>query len=315
MKGRDHFTAGEAAEIRRLLGLVRRAQPGTAQKRLRDQLRGLGFYITDWRGDQAGFTRSDFDDHVAGGLVRVEGERLRTRVAAAPAAKGGTARDHSSLPSGVAPRPPARLASRPVADEALIDDAHRSLSINPMSIAAAFDGGVPNTAGLYAIYGSAAAWQQLGLGAPPDDRPLYVGKAEASLRSRDLATHFATGRTGQSSPRRSFAALASAAGTLDPQPIPRRPQNPEPGKWTHYALEPTGDEQLTVWLREYVTIAVWEAPPRTALATVERAVMALHLPPLNLTGISTPWIGQVKAARAAMTERAKAWARDRGPLG
>jgi hypothetical protein len=248
MKGRARFTAQEAAEIRRLLGLIRRAEPGHPQKRLRDQLRALGFYITDWAGGPAGFTISDFDDLVAHGLVKVEGERVR------PAAEDASPPEHATRHPGrpadpsTGSTPATRPSSGTLTDEALTGNALKSLSMQPMSIAAAFDGGMPNSAGIYAIYGQATVWQQLRLGAPPDDRPLYVGKAEASLRSRDLSTHFATGRTGQSSPRRSFAALLAAAGTLDLQPCPRRPHNPEARKWTHYALEPAGDQQLTAWM-------------------------------------------------------------------
>ena len=68
-------------------------------------------------------------------------------------------------------------------------------------------GHVPNAAGLYAVYGSVETWHVLGLGAVPDSRPLYVGKAERSLASRDLNTHFRTGCTEHSSVRRTFAAL------------------------------------------------------------------------------------------------------------
>lgn len=66
---------------------------------------------------------------------------------------------------------------------------------------------VPPSAGLYAINGEATVWRALGLGDPPDGRPLYVGKAERSLSGRGLGTHFATGRTGPSTLRRSLAAL------------------------------------------------------------------------------------------------------------
>jgi hypothetical protein len=64
---------------------------------------------------------------------------------------------------------------------------------------------VPGRPGLYAIYGGATTWNELGLGEPPDGRPLYIGKAEDSLVTRDLKTHFGDGRTGQSTVRRSFA--------------------------------------------------------------------------------------------------------------
>ncbi|MEY2533166.1 MAG: hypothetical protein QOF29_1076, partial [bacterium] len=46
--------------------------------------------------------------------------------------------------------------------------------------------------------------------------------------------------------------------------------------------------------------------------TVEATVMGEWLPPLNLTGVTTQWTTQVKAARAVMAEQARAWARRRG---
>jgi hypothetical protein len=62
----------------------------------------------------------------------------------------------------------------------------------------------------------------------------------------------------------------------------------------------------------HLTIAVWVAPPGTVLAPVESSVMKRWVPPLNLTGVNTPWTAQVKSARAEMAERARAWARDHG---
>lgn len=182
-----------------------------------------------------------------------------------------------------------------------------ALSFQPMTIEAAVGGGVPDQPGLYALHGSSATWAQLGLGPPPDERPLYVGKAEASLVSRDLRTHFATGRTGQSSPRRSFAALLAREAVLALVAMPRRPANPEPRKWTHFALEPAGDEALTNWMRSQLRIAVWLKPGGARLADLENDVIRALRPPLNLTGVRTPWTDEVKAARATLAAAAKEW--------
>jgi hypothetical protein len=160
------------------------------------------------------------------------------------------------------------------------------------------------------MYGDADTWTQLGLGPPPDDRPLYVGKAERSLVSRDLRTHFATGRTGQSSPRRSYAALLP--GELSLVAIPRRPENPEPTKWTHYALESDGDEQLTARMLTHVRLAAWRCQHPLSLTHIERAVVASWQPPLNLAGVEHQWRAQVMSARAALARQAEEWARRRG---
>ncbi|HEX8102144.1 MAG TPA: hypothetical protein VF533_06010 [Solirubrobacteraceae bacterium] len=167
--------------------------------------------------------------------------------------------------------------------------------------------------GLYALYAEARTWRQLGLGAPPDDRPLYVGKAEDSPSTRDLRTHFATGATGQSSPRRSFAALLVDDLNLVAQP--RRPERPEPDKWTHYALEADGDQRLTDWMLEHLHLAVWSTRAARPLAAMERAVMQHWQPPLNLTGVRQPWSAHVRKARAAMAQAAVSWIAAKRPDG
>jgi hypothetical protein len=160
---------------------------------------------------------------------------------------------------------------------------------------------VPSEPGLYAIYGSAEVWAELGLDSPPDDRPLYVGKSESSLADRDLGTHFGNGRTGWSTVRRTFAALLH--DSLGLRGIPRNPANPE--RFANYGLSPNHDVALTTWMRAKLSIAVWPSPSGIHLASVERAVLAHRLPPLNIKDVSTGWTARVKAARAVLAAEAR----------
>jgi hypothetical protein len=162
---------------------------------------------------------------------------------------------------------------------------------------------VPARPGLYAIHGGSAVWRELGLGAPPDARPLYLGKAEASLVSRDLDTHFGDGRTGSSTVRRSFAALLHDALKL--RGMPRNPARP--GYFANYGLSPEHDAALTAWMRKHLTLAIWAKPEScdAELASIERALLARLEPPLNLQHVTTPWTGQVKAARRVMAGEAR----------
>jgi GIY-YIG catalytic domain len=307
VKGRDCFTASEAARIRELLARVRRAEPGQAQKLLRDQLRAIGFYISDWAGRPAGFTRADFDGLVARGLITIgEGSRSGTRGDRLGDAGGYLSASVEKAPSSW---PDAHGADAPSID-ALAAAACAALRVGRLPVDQALAGAVPDRPGLYAIYGRPSVWRDLRLGDPPDERPLYVGKAERSLVSRDLKTHFATGRTGQSSPRRSLAALL--ADELKLIAMPRRPANPEPRKWTHYSLEAPGDARLTEWMLAHLELAVWECPGGTPLASVESDVMRAWLPPLNLIGVTTPWTAVVRAARASLAQQAKRWAHEHG---
>jgi hypothetical protein len=167
-------------------------------------------------------------------------------------------------------------------------------------------GAVPGVAGLYAIYGGREVWRELGLGAPPDRRPLYVGKAEDSLVARDLHTHFETGRTGSSTLRRSCAALL--AQQLDLHAQPRNLKRPE--RFANYALRTRDDARLTSWMRAKLRLSVWPKHGSIVLAEIEQQILARLLPPLNLTGVKTPWTDQVKTARRALADEARAWARE-----
>jgi hypothetical protein len=168
---------------------------------------------------------------------------------------------------------------------------------------------VPERPGLYAICAGPETGQELGLGDPPDERPLYIGKAEDSLVSRDFATHFGNGRTGSSTVRRSFAALLR-----EPLELAARPRNPErPERFANFELSHEHDERLTAWMRKKLELAVWPKPDdfEFALARLEIALLAQLLPPLNLKDVSTPWNAQVKRARAVMATQARTWRSER----
>ena len=169
--------------------------------------------------------------------------------------------------------------------------------------------GVPARPGLYAIYGDPETWRELGIGDPPDERPLYVGKAEDSLVTRDLSTHFGNGRTGSSTVRRSFAALLREPLRL--AALPRNPKRPE--RFANYGLSGEHDQRLTAWMRTKLGLAVWPKPDdcEFALLQVEVALLAHLLPPLNLKDVTTPWTTQLKTARAAMASEARTWAERR----
>lgn len=301
MRGRNRFNAEELVWIREQLVRLRVAERDE-QKRVRGRLRRAEFRISDWATDSQGVTASDFDQLIASGqIVRDDSVGI---IPAGP--------DPTDVHVIGGPLDTWAGDQLPGALDALAGPNAQRHAIDEL-IETAAAGRPPGAAlddpGLYALHGNGQTWTALGLGDPPDDRPLYVGKAEDSLVSRDLRTHFATGRTGQSSPRRSCAALL--VDQLSLVAIPRRPENPEPDKWTHYALESDGDERLTVWMREHLRLAAWPCARPVALGKLERLVMEEFKPPLNLIGVSQPWLRRVKKARAEMARAAEDWARTR----
>lgn len=162
----------------------------------------------------------------------------------------------------------------------------------------AFDG-----PGLYAIYGPPEVWHQRGLGTPPDERPLYVGKAEESLVKRDVHQHFRTGKTGSSTVRRSLAAFQRSH--LDLQARPRNPKNP--GHYSNYSVQEEGDRKLTEWMHTHLRLALWLRPGEDELRPIESALLQHWKPPLNGQGVKTPWSDQLSKARKFMADEARAW--------
>lgn len=162
---------------------------------------------------------------------------------------------------------------------------------------------VPTRPGLYAVYGSREVWRELGLGRRPDGRPLYVGKAERSLAGRDLRQHFVDGRTGWSTLRRSCAALLRM--TLKLRGIPR--DISKPADFDRFGLSPSHDTKLTAWMRSRLWIAVWVAPVRTNLKSIEDELKVLWCSPLNLDN-GSKWQEPVRTERRLLAEQARAWA-------
>jgi hypothetical protein len=278
------------------------------QKTIRAKLRRIGFHISDYDITGAGFTLSDFDELLQRRVISVIDDEV-------DAAKSGeipapVTRSIAPEPESAENHPPNQLPAAATPADTALAGVLAALSAPPHSLAEG-EPPLPDRAGLYAIYGSAEVWRLLGLGDPPDDRPLYVGKAQDSLVTRDLRTHFGEQRsglqslTGRSTVRRSIAALLPEEFGLH-----ARPRNPrKPGRFANYGLSLQSDRALTDWMRSNVTLAAWIGDGRR-LAEVESKVLHHWKPPLNLAGVTTPWSKQVSAARAAKAAEAKRAAQD-----
>jgi hypothetical protein len=303
MQGRSRFTRAEIEQLRRLIGEKQTADR-SRQKAIRARLRRLGCYITDFAGDYAGFVVSDLDDLIARHVIDVVDndlgaddrgqDRRQLGRSTGPAHAVGRRRESA-----------VRASAQSGELEAYVREARRTLARSQARPIAGATVHVPRQPGLYAIHAEAAIWEALALGAPPDDRPLYLGKAEDTLISRDLKTHFGDGRTGHSTFRRSLAALLHDVIGL--RGMPRNPDTP--AYFASYGLSPAHDAALTRWMNEHVELATWPKPDDCpfGLETLEKAMLVDLRPPLNLQGVSTPWTSQVMSARRVMADEARAW--------
>jgi len=68
---RSNFSREEMATIKSLLSEIRTSDRDR-QKVLREKLRRMGFYITDYEDDQKGFTAADVDRLVANGAIHID---------------------------------------------------------------------------------------------------------------------------------------------------------------------------------------------------------------------------------------------------
>lgn len=163
--------------------------------------------------------------------------------------------------------------------------------------------------GLYAFYASASTWKNLGLRGPPDDRPLYVGKAENTLASRDVEGHFGLRERGVQSPTGSSTLRRSLAALLAPdrgyRGIPRNPA--KPGFFSNFGLSVEHDDDLSAWMRGRLRLALWPHDLAAELDGIETDVLDELLPPLNLDKVATPWRGQVRGARKVLADQARDW--------
>lgn len=160
----------------------------------------------------------------------------------------------------------------------------------------------PRRAGLYAFYGDERAWVELGLESAFKDQPLYVGKAERSLNGRDVGTHFAIGKTGSSSVRRSLAAVLT--DELDLDPVPRNLGSPDGS--ANFALDAESDSRLSHWMEDRLTLATWVNSGGVHLGELETAVLLKIRPPLNLDKVAEPR-ERLRKARKHMANIARAW--------
>jgi hypothetical protein len=197
-------------------------------------------------------------------------------------------------------------------EDGLLAAAIQSLSgpIYPISVAANL---VPKAPGLYAVHAVPKTWAALGL----DLRgtPLYVGKAENSLVSRDLRAHFALDpgsapTTGSSTLRRSLAALLREPLSL--RAVPRNRDRPE--RFDKFALESEAAElRLTDWMHAHLTLAFWPKPTglRGKLKGMEARLLDHWDPPINIQGSPTK-LPRLVDARTVMREEARDWALENG---
>lgn len=174
-----------------------------------------------------------------------------------------------------------------------VSDAWDALSVGRTHIDAL---DAPAEAGVYALFLACA--RSLPGVRPPDSGLLYVGKSR-NLAERDVETHFATGKSGFSTVRRSLGALLK--DELNLIAVPRGTGKSE-SNYRNYKFEGHGENRLTDWMRTKLEVAAIAA---TGYATLEDGLINELHPVLCLTGWPNPNSPDIKGARKRCVEEAR----------
>lgn len=186
------------------------------------------------------------------------------------------------------------------------------LKLGPGSAFVAALGALPWRPGLYSLTAKDAdAIEQLGLDELEPDWPLaarvlYLGKSETSLAARLEDTHFATGKTGHSTVRRTFGALLELSAIPRPAPGDRPTRRQQMTATANFALSAADERRLTQWMLAHLEMRVY--PISTApLKDLEREVGGRLKPPLDQERVPfwepNPWREPVARAREKIRTR------------
>ena len=117
-----------------------------------------------------------------------------------------------------------------------------------------------------------------------------------------MGTHFAAGKTGSSTVRRSLAALLTDELAL--VAVPRNLTKPDGS--ANFGLDVASEERLSAWMEQRLSLATWSKHEDAILDEIETAVVRRLRPPLNLDKVGEPR-RRLREARRRMADIARDW--------
>jgi len=140
---------------------------------------------------------------------------------------------------------------------------------------------------------------------PQKDEIVYLGKTESSQASRDEKTHFASGKTGSSTIRRSLGALLK--NELSLIPIPRNGKDFDAGRKSFFKFDEPSEEKLTTWMKDNLGLSFYEYDqPPSEIDVLETKLITEMKPLLNIDSKNpdNPYAQFIRAARKACANEA-----------
>lgn len=127
---------------------------------------------------------------------------------------------------------------------------------------------------------------------------IYIGKTESSQEKRDSKTHFTTGRTGNSTVRKSIGSILCLQENLIP--IPRNDSDYEAGRLSHFMFDDSSEKIITNWMKNNLALSFYEYPESKQLIDkLETEIIKQLKPILNIDhkNPDNPYKDQIKQLR------------------
>jgi hypothetical protein len=116
---------------------------------------------------------------------------------------------------------------------------------------------------------------------PIEEQIIYIGKTESSQASRDRDTHFADGKTGSSTLRRSFGAMLRKEFGL--KPLPRGEADIEKNRTSHFKFDAASERKLSAWMQDNLALSFYDYHrPPAEIDRLETELITGLVPVLNI---------------------------------
>ena len=197
MKGKDKFSAAEVEAIKKLIAQKLMADT-TQQKRIRDNIRKIGFYYSDYSAKKDGYTVEDFEALIRSGKIKVIG-----------GSELSSSTSHCKIEPLTDADKKVEIPITPTTDLAII---LRTFKTNRFDTLMDSESKIPNKAGNYILcLKSNSKLPKVSIEPVLTSfdglQVIYTGIASRSLRSRDYRQHFKGNNAGRSTLRKSLGVL------------------------------------------------------------------------------------------------------------
>ena len=275
---RTTYTAQEIEALKQLIRLRVKADR-SAQKSIRDKMRDMGFYGSEFgiRDCQV----SDLEHLINCGVIKVIGKSTPSSSAVA------------KMPNPVVSREIALPTPAPAIKTVASKDVENKLINGPfIAVSSMTDSSVPDVSGLYCIKLRKGVVLPAKFGKVREDGIIYIGQASRSLKKR-----FWEQELNHKSAATFFRSLGAILGYLPPK-------GSLYGKATrNYKFSPEDTDAIKKWMRQSLLVN-WIPFGTSQMDTVETNLIIKYRPLVNIDDNPTP-SEALKAARKHCVEYAK----------